>query len=141
MTEPSASIAAEATARNPRLDGVRGLAILPVMLYHLTFFGVATGTVGEAMRLLPSLGWTSVDLFFVLSGFLITGILRRTRGATHYFRNFYARRALRIFPLYYATLLFFFVIAPQVRAFGDPAKFWVAGVEPQKSQKKQVVCI
>jgi len=129
MTGPASSLAAEEAARNPRLDGVRGLAILPVMLYHLTFFGVATGAVGEAITFLPSLGWTSVDLFFVLSGFLITGILRRTRGSRHYFRNFYARRALRIFPLYYAALIFFFVVAPHVKSFGDPAKFWAAGAE------------
>ena len=131
MTGPATSLAAEEAARNPRLDGVRGLAILPVMLYHLTFFGAATGAAGEAITFLPSLGWTSVDLFFVLSGFLITGILRRTRGSGHYFRNFYARRALRIFPLYYAVLVFFFVIAPHVRSFGDPAKFWVAGADQQ----------
>lgn len=127
MTSPAAALAAEEAGRNPRLDGVRGLAILPVMIYHLTFFGIATGPVGEALTFLPSLGWTSVDLFFVLSGYLITGILRRTRGSGHYFRNFYARRALRIFPLYYATLFFFFVIAPRVASFGDPARFWIAG--------------
>jgi len=129
MTSPAAAVAAEKDLRNPRLDGLRGLAILPVMLYHLTFFGLATSPLDQALTFLPSLGWTSVDLFFVLSGYLITGILRRARGSEHYFRSFYARRALRIFPLYYGVLFFFFVIAPQVKAFGDPALFWTPGAE------------
>jgi peptidoglycan/LPS O-acetylase OafA/YrhL len=129
MTSPAAAIAAEEDARNPRLDGLRGLAILPVMLYHLTFFGHATSPADQALTFLPSLGWTSVDLFFVLSGYLITGILRRARGSERYLRSFYARRALRIFPLYYGVLFFFFVIAPHVKALGDPAAFWLPGAE------------
>ena len=72
------------------LDGVRGLAVLFVLLYHAA---------GEALGgfLLQS----GVDLFFVLSGFLITTILVRTRDRSDYFRLFYGRRAVRIFPLYY----------------------------------------
>ncbi len=127
MTSGGSGLLAEDAARNPRLDGLRGAAILPVMLYHLTFFGFATNPVDRALAFLPSLGWTSVDLFFVLSGYLITGILRRAAGSDRYFRSFYARRALRIFPLYYGVLLFFFVIAPRITAFGDPSAFWVAG--------------
>jgi len=127
MTPGDRVRAVETDARDPRLDGLRGLAILPVMLYHLTFFGFATTPLDRALTFLPSLGWTSVDLFFVLSGYLITGILWRARGSEHYFRSFYARRGLRIFPLYYGVLVFFFVIAPQLSFLGDPARFWAPG--------------
>ena len=80
------------------LDGFRGLAILLVVGYHyFNFF---------------SFGWTGVDLFFVLSGFLITGKLVESLGAEHYFRTFYINRILRIVPLYYIILLLFFVLIP-----------------------------
>lgn len=82
----------------PALDGLRGCAILLVLAFHcLQGFG---GKLGE----LASLGWVGVDLFFVLSGFLITGVLLDAKGKQHYFSTFYARRVLRIFPLYYLTL-------------------------------------
>jgi len=97
--------------RLPVLDGIRGLAIFMIMQYH--FWGLGFGFVGvEPRRRIDRLvfgvreiGWTSVDLFFVLSGFLITGILIDAKARSpHYFRNFYARRFLRIFPLYYLFL-------------------------------------
>ena len=66
----------------------------------------------QHLKALAFAGWTGVDLFFVLSGFLITGILWDARGGPSYFRNFYARRTLRIFPLYYAALAIMFVIVP-----------------------------
>ena len=86
----------------PALDGLRALAILMVFSEH---YGLVR---------YPALnwGWVGVDVFFVLSGFLITGILYDTRNTAHRFRNFYARRTLRIFPLYYGVLLFGLVLTP-----------------------------
>ena len=92
----------------PELDGVRGIAILTVLLYHVfsysMFRGSWTGIAHSVMRATDN-GAHGVDLFFVLSGFLITRVLLDTRPDPNYFRNFYARRALRILPLYYAVLL------------------------------------
>lgn len=85
----------------PALDGLRGVAILLVIYQHT--FRLTEDRCGALARY--EIGWTGVDLFFALSGFLITGILLDSRGGPHYFRTFYARRALRIFPLYYAALI------------------------------------
>jgi peptidoglycan/LPS O-acetylase OafA/YrhL len=105
---------AESTARHIRaLDGLRGLAVLIVVLLHL--FGRGDHTVGNplirAVAVVISFGWTGVTLFFVLSGFLITGILWDTRGDTDRMRNFYLRRTLRIFPLYYGALLLILAVS------------------------------
>lgn len=97
----------------PQLDGVRGLAILAVMATHL-MASVLLVRHSLAARLF-SLGAFGVDLFFVLSGFLITGILLDTRKKPKFFLNFYARRALRIWPLYYAFVFFAFVVVPHIR--------------------------
>lgn len=104
----------------PALDGVRGLAIIMVMLAHFTSYGGLRPVVflDRAYRSVVMLGGTGVDLFFVLSGFLITGILLDSRHEAGYFRNFYMRRVLRIFPLYYATLAGCFLILPLFRG-GD----------------------
>jgi peptidoglycan/LPS O-acetylase OafA/YrhL len=97
----------------PVLDGIRGMAIVLVLFHHCTDMGVYTG-VDKAATLLLHWGGFGVDLFFVLSGFLITGILADTRGSKNYFKAFYMRRVLRIFPLYYAICLFSFVILPNL---------------------------
>ncbi len=92
----------------PALDGLRGIAILLVVVYHN--FGFINYS---------SFGWLGVDLFFVLSGFLITDILLKTVGQKNFLKNFYGRRALRIFPLYYLALIVFLIILPVTGAFPD----------------------
>src|SRR3954466_6828035 len=95
------------------LDGLRGVAILLVMLCH--FLGLLhTGNhrLDSLLHLGFGHGWVGVNLFFVLSGFLITGILLDAKSSPRYFRNFYARRTLRIFPLYYGVLFVCFAILP-----------------------------
>lgn len=79
-----------------------------VMVFHF----VGHHQEPSAIRQIAVIGQTGVELFFVLSGYLITGILLAAKGSTNYFRTFYARRALRIFPLYYAFLFFFFFVQP-----------------------------
>lgn len=93
----------------PQLDGLRAFAILPVLLAHSwpDFQRLPIAVLGPA-------GWIGVDLFFVLSGFLITGILLDSKGSEHYFRNFYARRGLRIWPLYFAILAYVFLLLPHL---------------------------
>ena len=94
------------------LDGLRGLAILLVLLRHTSWRMEPTTGASTAIYNLMRTGWVGVDLFFVLSGFLITGILLDAKGGPHYFRNFYVRRSLRIFPLYYAFLAGAFLVLP-----------------------------
>jgi peptidoglycan/LPS O-acetylase OafA/YrhL len=97
------------------LDGLRGLAVLLVMAHHLINLP-ASFQAGSVARDLLNAGAWGVDLFFVLSGFLITGILYDARQRPHYFRNFYARRVLRIFPLYYGYLVLYYLFVIHLRA-------------------------
>ncbi len=106
--------------RMTELDGIRGIAILLVLLFHCGTFN-STTAFSRLLRLVTgvSLGWSGVDLFFVLSGFLITGILLDTKKSEKYFSSFYMRRVLRIFPLYMAfVLVFFWVAVPIAHALG-----------------------
>ncbi len=100
-------------AHLPALDGLRGLAILAVMIFHQTCLRPATAIDREFLRWAGFLQ-TGVDLFFVISGFLITGILLESKESRNYFRNFYARRVLRIFPLYYLILILGLVVLPRI---------------------------
>jgi peptidoglycan/LPS O-acetylase OafA/YrhL len=114
-------------ARDRSLDGLRGLAILLVVLYHATLFDVANASGYRWFTALPRIGWSGVDLFFVLSGFLITRVLLRNRGAENYFRVFYTRRVARIFPLYYAVLALMFFVVPMIPVFAAQNAFWLGG--------------
>src|ERR1043166_7724662 len=94
--------------RNLPLDGLRGLAILLVLLRHLVpeqtthpyFVPIITAA---------RLTWSGVDLFFVLSGFLIGGILLDAKNSPDYLRTFYIRRAYRILPIYCVVVCIFFI--------------------------------
>src|SRR4051812_2558873 len=97
------------SGRIPELDGIRALALIPVLYIHSNVIE-HTG-----LGIFAAYGWITVDLFFVLSGFLITGILLDAKGEEGYYRNFYARRALRVWPLYYALLIVVLVLIPRFR--------------------------
>lgn len=92
------------------LDGIRGLGVILVLLYHYGASAADFGLNNIILRL-TGIGWSGVDLFFVLSGFLITGILYDSKTRPHYFKNFYARRTLRIFPLYYVAAITVILLA------------------------------
>ena len=97
----------------PELDGMRAIAIGAVMLYHFWDYRGSnlvghwdysvSNVVGQAVSVVASTGWAGVDVFFAISGFLITGILLDAKDRSGYFRRFFIRRSLRIFPLYYAV--------------------------------------
>ena len=92
----------------PELDTLRGIAVSLVVLFHAFGFSFGLGGLSGIPRIVVGLtlgGWVGVNLFFVLSGFLITGILLDTNFRADYYKRFYLRRALRILPLYYAVLV------------------------------------
>ena len=135
----------------PELDVLRGLAILMVLTFHGLYWSGAT-TSSHVINLFihaTVVGWLGVNLFFVLSGFLITGILMDTRDRPSYYRQFYLRRALRILPAYLAVILILiparFIQLPQtvmsllflanylslLRIPGGYGPFWSLSVEEQ----------
>ena len=97
--------------RFPALDGVRAVAVLMVFAFHYGG-GAHRGPllkVADAIRLQ---GWAGVDVFFVLSGFLITGVLYDTRNDSRFFSRFFARRSVRIFPVYYLVAVVLLLLTP-----------------------------
>lgn len=123
----------------PELDGLRGIAILMVMSFHFLWFAEGFGLFRISPAPLPQwlvalqyCGWAGVDLFFALSGFLITRILTHAKGRAGYFRNFYGRRILRIFPAYYTLLALWMLsrhwLPADVTATSDPTyPAWLSG--------------
>jgi peptidoglycan/LPS O-acetylase OafA/YrhL len=110
------------------LDGVRGLAVALIVGAHLWLTNEHPGS--RVITLLTTIRmsmWLGVDLFLALSGFLITGILFDTVASPHYLRNFYARRVLRIFPVYYAAIAVLGVLAVTMH-FGFRGYWWPLGV-------------
>src|SRR5580704_15140333 len=95
--------------RMPELDTIRGIAILSVVVFH-GLGGIAWSSATylgwqRAVIVASRQGWAGVNLFFVLSGFLITGILLDSGHKPGYYARFYTRRAVRILPAYYLMLL------------------------------------
>jgi peptidoglycan/LPS O-acetylase OafA/YrhL len=114
----------------PELDTLRGIAILMVLFYHGYFWSIGLSRIAKAFVEMTRPGWLGVNLFFVLSGFLITGILLDSKSKKHYFRRFYTRRALRILPAYYAILILLFLRGLRPFAFLVLSLFFLSNVTP-----------
>jgi Predicted acyltransferases len=124
--KPDSSIGEGTKARKPRLahirelDGVRGIAALMVLFHHVCFTSIRPQEWGPGVRTLYHLsafGGTGVDLFFVLSGFLITSLLIQDRESPSFYRNFYWKRVLRILPLYILCLIGVYLFVPGSHAY------------------------
>lgn len=102
----------EVSSPRPRiveLDGLRGIAIVAVIIFHYVNNQLVHSQypIGQALYKIASFGWVGVDLFFVLSGFLIGSILVKEKKSAHYFSTFYLRRLVRIIPNYYFFLIIY----------------------------------
>jgi peptidoglycan/LPS O-acetylase OafA/YrhL len=120
----SATVAEKPGKHLPALDGLRGIAVLLVFLLHYGAGAHSSVPLVRAVGLFFKVGWSGVDLFFVLSGFLITGILVDTLNNKAYYRNFYARRALRIFPVYYLVCVIYLLMGLHFGVQWKPAHLW-----------------
>ena len=132
LLEPKICGASESLLRPrmPELDSLRGVAILLVLFYHGFGLTYSTGGFSRAAQLFVAAtlpGWVGVDLFFVLSGFLITGILLDSKDRPDYYRRFYIRRALRILPIYYAVLILL-AVATRTHLFVQPVPWSFLGI-------------
>jgi peptidoglycan/LPS O-acetylase OafA/YrhL len=110
VAAPPVVTPARPLARVAELDGIRGIAILLVLASHFGVPACPPGIVWDTL----GFGWVGVDLFFVLSGFLITGILLDSKGRPNYFQRFYLRRVFRILPIYYLFVISFFHVIPLI---------------------------
>ncbi|MDB4912932.1 MAG: acyltransferase 3 [Gemmatimonadetes bacterium] len=110
-------------ARVPSLDGLRAVAIVLVIMHNAGSVQGAFDGIGlRVWGVISNAGWVGVQLFFALSGFLITRILLWGKGEPGWLRSFYVRRLLRIVPLYYAFLLLVFLVAPRVAVLQSLAR-------------------
>jgi peptidoglycan/LPS O-acetylase OafA/YrhL len=123
VTPGTATALAPKEPRILELDGIRGVAVLAVVLYHYTIIGPGApfNTMLYWGRAAFRLGWSGVDLFFVLSGFLIGGILLDARNSPRYFQTFYARRGYRILPLYFLWIALYPLAVAVYSHWGVPA--------------------
>ncbi len=115
----------------PELDTIRGVAVLGVLLLHAfawQYAGLHFGVWARRFLAVTQPGWVGVNLFFVLSGFLITGILLDSRNKPNFYRRFYTRRALRILPAYYLLLLLLLLLHSSSPAFVGLSFVYLANV-------------
>lgn len=115
----------------PELDTLRGIAVMGVVFLHgfsWQYSGMSFGPWARRFMTLTQPGWIGVNLFFVLSGFLITGILLDSKSRPHYYRRFYTRRALRILPAYYALLILLLILRSASAAFVGLSFVYLANV-------------
>jgi len=115
----------------PELDTIRGIAVLAVLLLHAfawQYAGLHFGVWARWFLALTQPGGVGVNLFFVLSGFLITGILLDSRTRPNFYRRFYTRRALRILPAYYSLLLLLLLLHSSSPAFLGLSFVYLANV-------------
>lgn len=122
---------AESRQRIDALDGLRAIAILLVLMSHFTPGADSNQGLRSLFFKIADIGWSGVDLFFVLSGFLITGILLKGKAEGKPIRHYLVRRILRILPAYYAALLFVFLLVPlatgiyPMPGFSVQAPYWL----------------
>jgi peptidoglycan/LPS O-acetylase OafA/YrhL len=107
IRKPSPVARIHSATRIPELDGLRGIAILLVLAHHAVFDAPTHSTLLSRIFGVGRMSWSGVDLFFVLSGFLIGGILLDQRNSNGFFKTFYLRRAFRILPLYFIVVALF----------------------------------
>ena len=140
-TREALAPAIHSSRRIPELDGLRGMAIGLVLVWHYFAYPLdpELGPGAVFLRKSLSLTWSGVDLFFVLSGFLIGGILLDHREAPRYFQAFYARRICRIFPLYFGWLLVALAALNTLPRFAPDMPAWLAK-EPVPAWAYLVFC-
>jgi len=132
-TKNSAALVTQSLIRPvmPELDTIRGIAVLSVFLLHAfswQYGGLHFGALARKFLVATQPGWVGVNLFFVLSGFLITGILLDSKEKPHFYRSFYTRRALRILPAYYSLLILLLLLHSSSPGFVGLSFVYLANV-------------